>query len=41
MTTQRSTRSFRLLPLGGAKARTNDDSGQLKFEDATARYNHN
>jgi hypothetical protein len=31
-------RSVRLLPVGGAKARTNDNTGGPNFEDALNRY---
>jgi hypothetical protein len=41
MATTNKLRQFRILPMGGAKARTNDNTGQKAPEDEFVRYNHN
>ncbi len=38
MKKQSNLRRFRILSVGGAKARTNDNSGGPNFEDAVHRY---
>lgn len=40
MTTTETLREFRVLPMGDAKARTNDDSGKITPEDDLVGYDH-
>jgi hypothetical protein len=40
MTTTNKLRQFRVLPIGGAKKRTNDNTGDQAEEDGPVKYDH-
>jgi len=40
MTATNKLRTFRLLPVQGAKKRTNDDTGEQAKEDGPVKYDH-